>query len=388
MDVEKSVLEVANEAIRKYKGCVEDILKIFRYRIFVNKMGGWTRILASTENKNVNRLVYLTRSLSSLATATIIGVAYYAYQRKSEQYANLEPIETDPQFKASAFKLAKYKGYVVSQESVLSGVLEKISQMKVQKQDVFVASFPKSGTTWLQQVVYLLYNPEDSQEENMETKFPYLEHVYPGFNEIEKKLGKRRFIKTHLPMELLPTEINQAKVLFIHRNPKDVIVSYYYFARMLRYVHYVGSLVDFAWLLMHNKLPYTPFFNHLNGYLKASVEKPQTFKVVSYEDMKSEPKKVIEDIASFLDIQVTPEQVEAIAEATSFEAMKANPSTNYSHWDQYGLRVKNECEFMRKGQVGDYKNHLDCQMQNNIDDWINLHLEAFPLIKSKYASKE
>ena len=52
--------------------------------------------------------------------------------------------------------------------------------------------------------------------------------------------------------------------------------------------------------------------------------------------MKANPQKVIQEIATFLDIQVTPDQLEAIAEATSFEAMKANPSTNYSHWDQYG----------------------------------------------------
>ena len=238
-------------------------------------MGGWTRILASTENMNVNRLVLLTRSLSSLAIGSFFGIAYFAFQNKKTKRALIDRVETDGQFKASAFKLTNYKGYVVSEDSVMSGTLEKVSQMKVQNEDIFVASFPKSGTTWLQQVVYLLYNPDEPSEESqvMEWKFPYLEHVYPGLNEIENRLGNPRFIKTHLPIELLPSEISKAKVLFIHRNPKDVLVSYYYFARMLSYVHYVGSLVDFAWLMMHNKLPYTPFFSHLNGYLKASIGK-------------------------------------------------------------------------------------------------------------------
>ena len=255
-------------------------------------MGGWTRILASTENRNVNRLVLLTRSLSSLAIGSFFGIAYFAFQNKKAKRALIDRVETDGQFKASAFKLTNYKGYVVSEDSVMSGTLEKVSQMQVQNEDIFVASFPKSGTTWLQQVVYLLYNPDDTSEESqiMEWKFPYLEHVYPGLNEIENRLGDRRFIKTHLPIgkkysiffslkfiyfltELLPSDISKAKVLFIHRNPKDVLVSYYFFARMLSYVHYVGSLVDFAWLMMHNKLPYTPFFSHLNGYLKASIGK-------------------------------------------------------------------------------------------------------------------
>jgi hypothetical protein len=50
----------------------------------------------------------------------------------------------------------------------------------LQDQDIFVASFPKSGTTWLQQVVYLLFHPDNPDSELMEFKFPYLEHVYPG----------------------------------------------------------------------------------------------------------------------------------------------------------------------------------------------------------------
>jgi hypothetical protein len=50
----------------------------------------------------------------------------------------------------------------------------------LQDQDIFVASFPKSGTTWLQQVVYLLFHPDNPDSELMEWKFPYLEHVYPG----------------------------------------------------------------------------------------------------------------------------------------------------------------------------------------------------------------
>ena len=119
--------------------------------------------------------------------------------------------------------------------------MDKIATMPVQNEDIFVASFPKSGTTWLQQVVYLLTNPNsENDEQNMEWKFPYLEHVYPGFSEIEKRFGSPRLIKTHLPKELLPDQVDNAKVIFIHRNPKDVMVSYYYFARMLTYIYYTG----------------------------------------------------------------------------------------------------------------------------------------------------
>ncbi len=154
----------------------------------------------------------------------------------------------------------------MTQDSVVSGLLQKIADFEVQNEDVFVASFPKSGTTWLQQVVYLLCNPNDNQSQDiMEDKFPYLEHIYPGLGEIQKRFGQKRFIKTHLPFHLLPKQITekqkQAKVIYIYRDPKDVIVSYYYFARMLTYVAYTGKkkelfsiLIKFALISLFHRI--------------------------------------------------------------------------------------------------------------------------------------
>ena len=99
----------------------------------------------------------------------------------------------------------------------------------------------------------------------MEWRFPYLEHIWPGLDEIERRLSKdengRRLIKTHLPLHLLPEEISSkgSKVIYIYRNPKDVIVSYYHFAKMLTYAKFEGSLREFTWMMLKDQLPYSPF---------------------------------------------------------------------------------------------------------------------------------
>ena len=121
-----------------------------------------------------------------------------------------------------------------------------------------------------------LFFPIYVDQEIMEWKFPYLEHIWPGLKEIRKRLGQRRLIKTHLPVyllpngitkqienkqgELLPPDQDGAKVIYIYRNPKDVIVSYYYFAKMLNYAKFDGTLSQFAQLMMTDRLPYAPFF--------------------------------------------------------------------------------------------------------------------------------
>ena len=65
------------------------------------------------------------------------------------------------------------------------------------------------------------------------------------------------------------------------------------------------------------------------------------------------------------------EEIEAITKLTSFETMKNDPRTNYEHWDTFGLRNKNETKFMRKGEVGNFRTHLNDSIQEEIDTWIS-----------------
>ena len=62
------------------------------------------------------------------------------------------------------FRFVSYRGCILSEEMVRSGTMEKIMSFKARPGDVFVASFPKSGTTWVQEVVYQLYLNQCSKE--------------------------------------------------------------------------------------------------------------------------------------------------------------------------------------------------------------------------------
>jgi len=65
--------------------------------------------------------------------------------------------------------------------------------------------------------------------------------------------------------------------------------------------------------------------------------------------MHKDPEGSIRIIAKFLDCSLTDDQVSLIAEHTHFDRMAKNPSVNYSHWDDLGLRDKKESVFMRQG---------------------------------------
>ena len=54
--------------------------------------------------------------------------------------------------------------------------------------------------------------------------------------ELSKNLPRPRHMKTHLPFNLLPKQIRtgekKPRIIFVHRNPKDVCVSFYHFQNM------------------------------------------------------------------------------------------------------------------------------------------------------------
>ncbi|NWY05697.1 ST1B1 Sulfotransferase, partial [Nothoprocta ornata] len=62
-------------------------------------------------------------------------------------------------------------------------------------------------------------------------------------------------------------------------------------------------------------------------------------------------------VAQFLQQELSPAALDAIARHTSFETMRDNPSTNFSTVpvDLLDHRVS---PFMRKGITGDWKNHF------------------------------
>ena len=77
-----------------------------------------------------------------------------------------------------------------------------------------------AGTTWLQEIVYLIHSDLDisgAQNRLLDDRFPYLEFMYPGTKVVATNPSPR-LIKSHLPVKLLPSGINEKKpkVHFTH----------------------------------------------------------------------------------------------------------------------------------------------------------------------------
>ncbi|XP_019854574.1 PREDICTED: sulfotransferase 1C4-like [Amphimedon queenslandica] len=105
--------------------------------------------------------------------------------------------------------------------------------------DVFLVTHIKSGTTWLQQIATLLkISGEkiglDHESRHILEACPWLEVIG---KEAATAVSSPRVFKTHLPYHMIPggdPATSVAKFIYVIRNPKDVAVSLYYHARLLK----------------------------------------------------------------------------------------------------------------------------------------------------------
>ncbi|CAB3381573.1 Hypothetical predicted protein [Cloeon dipterum] len=278
---------------------------------------------------------------------------------------------------------------------------QRIIDMEVRPDDVWLVSYPRTGSTWTQEMVWLIGNDLDFQGAKMlqQLRAPVLELTALLGNdtsgvikligetvEIVESMPSPRFIKTHLPLELLPKQLDvvKPKIVYVCRNPKDMCVSYYHYCRLMHDLH--GSFNDFCELFINDMVPMGPIWNHIMGFWNRRNDPNVLF--LRYEELKKDLKSVVLRCAKFLNKELNEEEVQAVLHHLSFESMKNNPAVNLEPVLEYRKTAllnqmtedKVTCmqapSFIRKGVTGDWANHMNPEIAARFDEWIKTNLEG------------
>ena len=78
-------------------------------------------------------------------------------------------------------------------------------------------------------------------------------------------------------------------------------------------------------------------------------------------NMKMQPNESVERTARFIGIDPTHELVTQVVEKTSFQAIKTDPTANHKWLEEKLLMSGSEGSYIRKGVVGDWKNHFTAE---------------------------
>lgn len=280
---------------------------------------------------------------------------------------------------------------------------ERVKNLTVRDDDVFFCSYPRTGSTWLGEIIWLLSNDLDFEKARNvvhQVRHPLLEIscLYPDDKSTSKLIDQmlkgnsvdfieamteRRIIKTHLMWHLLPEQLttnSKAKIVYTIRNPKDQVVSYYHYLLLAYQIK--CTFEEFVETFMTNQMLYGSSAQHMSEYYKRRNQ-PNVL-IVKYEDMNKDLPKVIQQCADHLEIErkLTQDDIDKLCDHVKFEKMEKNTSVNLEHLvfndpivaENIDREMYNKVKFIRKGQVGDWQNYFTPEINEKFDKWIEANI--------------
>ncbi|XP_060078699.1 sulfotransferase 4A1-like [Ylistrum balloti] len=332
------------------------------------------RYCSSGGNQNIpkEKILYFVYLSFVMGGCLFIAIIFRELGESKQRWKGIERIKDDLQ--TGRPQMIKYKDTVLPM--FVEKILDDVENFETNEKDIWVVSFPRSGTTLLQEMVDLVNSEGDFvrvQTMPLEERFPYFEYSYPGIKSIQK-MESPRLIKSHLPLSLLPKSVREgkAKIIYVARNPKDTCVSYFHFVQLLKPTfRFNGNFNDFFNRFINNKVPYSPWWRHVKEFW--DIRDSPNVLFLKYEDIVEDMGGTVITIAEFLGKDIHPMEIKMIATHCSFDVMKINPNLNFSWWKEVGIADKKGQDFIRRGKIGTWREMF------NVDQ--NLKMETMKYLK-------
>ncbi|KAL4222665.1 Sulfotransferase domain [Mactra antiquata] len=225
-------------------------------------------------------------------------------------------------------RLTAYKGI-----AMFECEFDEIQTMETKEDDIFVCSYPRSGTTLTQELVYLVQTGDfdKAYSVQLDERFPMLDvkddrfPYYKGIKYVEG-LSSPRMIKSHLHYFMLPEQLQNGKGRKSKRR-YNIILPLMQWGDQLNegadtFTEFVDAFVDGTGYLC-------PWPKHLLGYWERRNDSHVLF--LKYEDVVKDLATAVRKIATFLRKDLTDEEVKKICDYCQFNNMKNNDKCNMSY---------------------------------------------------------
>ncbi|XP_032848765.2 amine sulfotransferase [Tyto alba] len=274
--------------------------------------------------------------------------------------------------------LFKYKGFyfgvITSPEYVAT-----LEDFEIKDSDIFIATYPKSGTVWTQNILSLIiHEGHRNGTENMDNmqRIPWLE--YRTDNKDYTALPLPRVFATHLPYYLVPRGLRnkRGRVIYITRNPKDVMVSFYHFSKFISSLEEVPDFNIFMERFLAGKVLASSWLDHVAGWYSHAEDFNILF--LTFEEMKKDLRSAVLKICDFLDRKLSEEEVDSVVRQATFENMRKDPRANYENLPD-DIIDKDKGSFLRKGTVGDWKNLMTVAQNERFDNVLGEKIKTLPI---------
>lgn len=248
--------------------------------------------------------------------------------------------------------------------------------------DICICTYAKSGTTWMQQIIYqLLFGPTEDFDD-VTLLSPWLETEF-GRTLIPSIPKYPRILKTHLRFEHLPKNL-KGKFIFIERDILDVLASYN------RHIVGFGVAVtedSLTRMFIEDKLSLAPYGDYIKSWRTLAPQSlGNNLLSLSYEKIRKDS-NLIQSIANFLNIEISEERLKEVERLCSIEYMRGNSRFNHNAERELSLKIRkndstkkefvgnknSDFSFVGKGEIGGYSTTLSSTSIQLVKEYVIKH---------------
>ncbi len=245
--------------------------------------------------------------------------------------------------------------------------------------DLWVVSYPRSGTTWTLFLAHLLRT-------RGELDFAHLTDVAPWF-ERDLALGFKtaadldalpspRLFKSHLPFACLPA---RGRVVYVEREAADVALSYFHLYQS--YLDYHDGFDAFFTRFLDGDLQYRSWLAHTRAWREGAADDERVL-LLRYEDLQAdlprELSRLHEHLATALGYRLDNDELARVAERGRFDFMKQHEARfDFATIAARESRQVEAQRFLRRGVVGEGRARLAASQQAALAAWLRTEPEPF-----------
>lgn len=240
--------------------------------------------------------------------------------------------------------------------------------------DIYVATFIKSGTTWMQMILYQLTTDGNMNFNHIYDVSPWLRNLAETGGEI-KPWPSPRIIKTHEAYHQV-SRYRKGRYIYVIRDGRDVAVSLYHHAR-----NYNNNNINFEETFKETFVESgeTNWFEFNRAWLENKHCLPVLY--VLYEDLKNDLPTQLDRIANFLHVQVKTEDIPRILERTTFAFMKQH-ETKFGEQPPVQKMERVYNQFIRTGNSGEGKEMMSAEQLGFFNQQFQQQLSGFEVVKA------
>ncbi len=227
--------------------------------------------------------------------------------------------------------------------------------------DTFLVSYPRSGNTWTRFLIANLLHPQEP------VTFANIEHLVPDAeaqsSRYLKRIPRPRVIKSHEYFDH-----RYKRVIYIVRDPRDVVLSYYNFSRKYRQIQDNYPITDYVSDFVQGRLSsadWGTWGENVGSWLSTRNGHPG-FLLLRYEDMIANAERELAKVASFFGFDASAERLTTSVQRSAADKMRSLEKLQGADWISTRNK-RTDIPFVGKATSGSWKSKLPAASVREIE---------------------